>query len=215
MGSSLLLLCVISAITSTSYSLSCIQCSDASDVPCTGSEQTCSLPHEVCVSRYALTLVAGVPISKLFIRGCGDPDQCTISGSMSVPNVRTIASATCCSTDLCTPPPPELPPVTSDQNGVVCKSCQAMEDSPCDSDNYMNCVGNETMCISQVTITGSSSIAVRGCATPGLCQIPHEEGTFGHMTFISDTTCTDGGAGLHYGLYLLGVTLLCVFKVVP
>ncbi|KAM3922128.1 phospholipase A2 inhibitor and Ly6/PLAUR domain-containing protein-like [Leptodactylus fuscus] len=126
-----------------------------------------------------------------------------------------ISSTSCCYTDRCTPPAPVLPTISHDKNGVVCMSCQAMEASPCDSDTYMDCIGNETKCISQVIRSSGTPPegAIRGCATPSLCNIPYKEGSFGSLTYSMDTTCLDGGASLHYHLYLLPVTFLCLFKV--
>ncbi|KAM3922127.1 phospholipase A2 inhibitor and Ly6/PLAUR domain-containing protein-like [Leptodactylus fuscus] len=209
----LLSLSVILTLATTSHSLTCIECMDASDVPCTGPVKSC-LPDEVCLSRYTLTSIAGVPISKLFIRGCGNRSQCSESGSASIPHANVLTASSCCFTNGCTPPRPTLPSTTSEKNGVMCKACQTIEESPCDSDTYIDCTGLETKCISQVTKTvGLPSSAMRGCATPSLCKIPHEEGTFGPLKFSSHTVCTDGGASLHYCLSLLAVTFLCLFKV--
>ncbi|KAG8573824.1 hypothetical protein GDO81_012571 [Engystomops pustulosus] len=157
---------------------------------------------------------AGLLFSKLYIRNCGDRATCSVSSSMTTSHGRVITSSTCCYTEGCSPPRPVLPPVNFKKNGVVCKTCHAMQSQPCDSDTYTDCLGNETKCLSQVsTVAGLTSTAMRGCATPSLCAIPHEEGSLEHLRFISDTTCTDGGAGLHYCLYLLGVTFIGLFKV--
>ncbi|KAM3922123.1 phospholipase A2 inhibitor and Ly6/PLAUR domain-containing protein-like [Leptodactylus fuscus] len=210
----LLFLSVICTLTTTGYSLSCVQCKDATDVPCTGDSEPCHASDEVCISRSILTIVAGVPFSKMFMRGCGEPAQCSLSNSFSTPHGRVITSTTCCNKNDCTPPRPTLPSVTSNKNGVVCKSCQTLEATPCVSNIYMDCVGNETKCISQVTkFSGLPSSAIRGCATPNLCRFPHEKGTFGHLEYSTDITCTDGGASLHYCLSLLAVTFLVLFKV--
>ncbi|KAG8542232.1 hypothetical protein GDO81_027190 [Engystomops pustulosus] len=210
---SLLFVCVFSSLT-TSHSLSCIECKDATDVPCTGDADTCD-ENEVCVSEFALTLIDGIPVVKLFMRGCGNQAQCFVSSSLSIPHARIISSSSCCYTDSCTPPRPVLPPITSKKNGLICKGCQSMEARPCDSDLYMECIGNETKCISQVAMSsGTPPTAIRGCATPSVCAVRHEEGTFGHLKFKSDITCTDGGAGLHYSLHLLGATFIFMFKVI-
>ncbi|KAM3923128.1 uncharacterized protein RB166_012235 [Leptodactylus fuscus] len=195
------------------HSLSCIECTDASDVPCTGPVKTC-LPGQACLTIYTLVSAAGVPMSKLIKTSCGYRSQCSNNGSYSILQTSVLAGSSCCFTNGCTPPLPTLPSTTSEKNGVTCKTCQTLSESPCDSDTYMDCTGSETKCISQVTkTTGWQTTATRGCATRNLCTITHEEGTFGALKYSRNTNCTDGGASLHYCLPLLAVTFLCLFKV--
>ncbi|XP_066462626.1 uncharacterized protein [Eleutherodactylus coqui] len=197
----------------TGYSLSCIQCVEATDAPCSGTADVCAPSEDACISKYALTSIGGIQISKLFVRGCGTRSQCSISGSLSIPLSRMVASTTCCYTDRCMPSRPILPPAPTNLNGVVCKTCQGLQDYPCESDEYINCVGNETKCISQFGTTSGAKTALRGCSSPDLCKNPHEEGSFGGLKFSMKITCTDGTATLHYSLYLLSATTIWLFKV--
>ncbi|XP_044134439.1 phospholipase A2 inhibitor and Ly6/PLAUR domain-containing protein-like [Bufo gargarizans] len=212
----LLFLSVISTLPTTSYSLTCIECSGIAEfdigIPCTGIVKTCS-SNEVCVSKHSVIIIGGLQQPGTYGRTCGQRELCSASISASAPYGRIMMSFSCCDTDRCTPPRPELPSISSEKNGVVCKTCQSKENVPCDSKTYMDCVGEETKCFSQVTRSGSQGVAERGCATPSLCAIPHNEGSFGNLDFKVDTTCTDGGAGLHYRLHLLPITFICLFKV--
>ncbi|PIO15309.1 hypothetical protein AB205_0003700 [Aquarana catesbeiana] len=73
---------------------------------CTGPAQTCPKPDQMCRSMYMLKTVGGVSKHPSFIRACGDPATCHLSGSLSSPNDRTQSSSTCCNSDGCTPEKP-------------------------------------------------------------------------------------------------------------
>ncbi|XP_075047637.1 phospholipase A2 inhibitor and Ly6/PLAUR domain-containing protein-like [Mixophyes fleayi] len=212
----LLLTSILSTLTATGYSLSCINCMDMSDKLCSGPAVSCSSSDAVCVLISTVTSLGGLGEHKMTVRDCGKPNACSVKGSMSVLSGKVKTGISCCSSDSCTPPMPVLPLNDYNKNGVTCKSCMEAVDKQCQSDTFMECQGNETKCISQVsTLKGPSmtmSTALRGCATKEACGFPLMENTIGDVTVKTYTSCTGGSPGLQYNLLLLLVSVILLLK---
>ncbi|XP_040183144.1 phospholipase A2 inhibitor and Ly6/PLAUR domain-containing protein-like isoform X2 [Rana temporaria] len=208
---------LLSALSPSSHSLSCIQCMNLEGDSCTAPTQTCPKPDQICRSVYMLTSGDGIPESQTFLRECGDRATCHLSGTLSVPNERIQSSATCCNSDGCTPEKPVLPPISNEKNGVSCQSCRSTGEGSCQSSDYIQCVGEEVKCFKQSqTIKGSEwtkKSSMRGCTTKTNCNISHAEGSIGDMTVTTDFTCSDRCTGLHYSLSPLLLTIGLIIKV--
>ncbi|XP_069803905.1 uncharacterized protein [Dendropsophus ebraccatus] len=78
-------------------------------------------------------------------------------------------STSCCTSDNCTSPIVTAPPFSSQPNGLICPSCQALDSDWCSNGNTLPCYGDEIYCVQcTTTIDGSQSI-VRGCGSKGTC----------------------------------------------
>ncbi|OCT73596.1 hypothetical protein XELAEV_18036575mg, partial [Xenopus laevis] len=119
---SLGILSVLSALAATGHSLSCQNCTSASSTSCLGPSVTCA-PDNVCAASYILTTVYGGPASKIYTLSCAPQSKCDKQGSISIPQAKIKQGISCCFTDNCTPTTPTLPVDSSQQNGLVCRSC--------------------------------------------------------------------------------------------
>ncbi|KAM5132619.1 phospholipase A2 inhibitor and Ly6/PLAUR domain-containing protein-like [Mantella aurantiaca] len=211
----LLFTSVLSVLYGACHSLSCVECKDTSE-SCTGPVVPCPNSDQICMSAYTITSVGGIPVSKMFMRECGDRSSCNRAGSFSIPNGQVQTSATCCNVDGCTPGTPVLPPLSSKKNGVVCTACISTTVDSCQASTFIECTGNEVKCMAQGTVSkgslGTIKSAVRGCATKELCEVTHVEGSFGDITITTEVTCTDGCTGLPYSLSLLLPTAGLILK---
>ncbi|KAM9299492.1 uncharacterized protein PAF06_016570, partial [Gastrophryne carolinensis] len=129
------------------------------------------------------------------IRQCGPSSLCSKTGSMSLPSGRFKSSVTCCDTDDCTPPDPILPEYSGDEekkNGIRCPSCYVTNSKSCDLITVMDCIGNETMCMTQITDTEGpvpSTTMSRGCSTQGLCEPAQQVWKLGKMVVNVENAC--------------------------
>ncbi|KAG8543043.1 hypothetical protein GDO81_025536 [Engystomops pustulosus] len=213
MSSCLLVTCLLSAIAATGYSLSCIECTTLGDTICNGTSKLCPSGDDSCISSYIVTYMGGMEISKMYIRQCGKRAMCSKSGSISLPNGRIKAGTTCCRTNDCAPSHPVLPGESTKKNGLSCKTCFSTNLKTCDSDLLTDCIGNETMCIYQVTTrTGdvSSTTAVQGCATKDMCQPARQLWNLGKMIVNVENTCSRSGIHVQPALILL-ILSFCFF----
>ncbi|XP_068098057.1 phospholipase A2 inhibitor and Ly6/PLAUR domain-containing protein-like isoform X2 [Hyperolius riggenbachi] len=176
---------------------------------------TRSLLHLTAILS-ALSVPTGMTISSLFVRECGNPKACNLAGSLTMPNARVLNNATCCSRDLCTPETPAVPADSEGPNGVTCMACMSTTELPCRSDKYMDCVGKETKCYSQVQKTrggsGTAAAAVRGCATPEMCLVPTTEMALGDSVITAEVACFDGCSTLHHSLSLIVLCMILITK---
>ncbi|XP_063798370.1 phospholipase A2 inhibitor NAI-like [Pseudophryne corroboree] len=146
----LLFLCILSALLEAGYALSCNMCINMNDPYCQGSSMDCPADN-VCASSYTVTYIYESAVSKVFSRACAPKSQCNISGSASVPNGKIKIRINCCETDNCIPPTPTLPEDNVQRNGLTCETCGSDSSNYCDSDETMQCTGNERRCLLQTT----------------------------------------------------------------
>ncbi|XP_063798353.1 phospholipase A2 inhibitor and Ly6/PLAUR domain-containing protein-like [Pseudophryne corroboree] len=218
METSLLLVTVIlSALVATSYSITCIKCMGMSDTPCSGPEVTCASKDDVCILTYTVSSFGGMGDSHTYMRDCGNRKSCSACMSFSNLAGKSKSASSCCHTDRCTPAQPVIPADNYNKNGVRCKTCMDLTDKPCQTDTYVDCLGEEKKCISQVSTIkagpGSAmSMAIRACATEELCDLAPAEQTYGQFSVKMQSTCTGGGSGLHYNFFLLLMSASLLLK---
>ncbi|KAL8219601.1 UNVERIFIED_CONTAM: hypothetical protein K2H54_028405 [Gekko kuhli] len=121
-------------------------------------------------------------------------------------NKRFQSIVTCCNTDLCNSVTLMVPPSTnSARNGNRCPVCFSMGTDNCQADELIDCIGEETQCI---TFSGSAKMnaslfpfslsgALRGCATPNLCAtsvLPPGLSDNGITVNVTRLECSDGAS---------------------
>ncbi|XP_041425673.1 phospholipase A2 inhibitor and Ly6/PLAUR domain-containing protein-like isoform X2 [Xenopus laevis] len=212
---SLGILSVLSALAATGHSLSCQNCTSASSTSCLGPSVTCA-PDNVCAASYILTTADGGPASKIYTLSCAPQSKCDKQGSISIPQAKIKQGISCCFTDNCTPTTPTLPVDSSQQNGLVCRSCISADSTWCYTSDTMQCTGEEKMCILQSTkITGSQSLstAVRGCATKSICDIGSNSISTPQLSMDVKISCTSGSSGVHQGYIMLLLVPIALMKI--
>ncbi|MEE6481904.1 hypothetical protein FKM82_013060 [Ascaphus truei] len=210
MRSLLQVLCVLSTLAATGYSLSCTQCVALSGTSCTGPSITCPA-NKVCMAAYSVTTAGGVEISNVFGRNCELQNKCGLSGSVNVPNGKIKMGTSCCTTDNCTPSMPTLPADNDVKNGLTCRTCTSTNSAWCYTTDTMLCTGSENMCLLQSTkITGvlTSTAALRGCATESICKIGRQSESGNGLNIEVDFFCSNGSVDLHKGFFFPALTLL-------
>ncbi|XP_068099190.1 phospholipase A2 inhibitor and Ly6/PLAUR domain-containing protein-like [Hyperolius riggenbachi] len=168
---------VLLALVLPGHALVCKKCASVRSTSCTGRTTPC--PYgSACTVSYAL-IDGGDGPWPLYALSCGPKNKCGTKGSASMPGGGTVLMATsCCTTDNCIPDLPSLPVVSPAPNGLMCPSCVVSDADWCKPTKLMHCKGNENMCILEATrVTGaiSMSSAVRGCATPNICELERHQ----------------------------------------
>ncbi|OCT73593.1 phospholipase A2 inhibitor and Ly6/PLAUR domain-containing protein [Xenopus laevis] len=213
MGALLLFTCLLASIIAKGYSLKCVECMNQDGESCTGPLVTCPVGDYVCSSTYTLTTMQGAGISKQFIRQCELRLSCGKAGSITMPGGRIKSNSACCSTDACDTGPISFPADKTDKNGQVCESCLSIGSETCSSVSPMECAGEETSCITQITsITGpvSTKMAIRGCSTKEICDVGRLDTDQDGMKMKITVTCSKA-IGLQQSLFVLvlsGLVLL-------
>ncbi|KAM5132224.1 phospholipase A2 inhibitor and Ly6/PLAUR domain-containing protein-like [Mantella aurantiaca] len=198
-----------------SYSLTCIECSAAGDKACNGSSEVCPSGNYACLLTRVENTMGEMVTSRVYIRQCGLKDLCSKTGSMSLPNSRFKTSVTCCDTDNCTPPDPILPEISGEKNGVHCPACYVPNAKSCDTKTLMECAGNETICITQLTTLKGpvpSSIVARGCATKQLCKPAHQVWNINKSVVVLENFCVNSGSRLHKNVLTLILSISVLLK---
>ncbi|MEE6481898.1 hypothetical protein FKM82_013055 [Ascaphus truei] len=210
MRSLLQVLCVLSALVATGYSLSCIVCEDMDGMFCTSPSKTCPADN-VCMFSYIENTAGGIE-NTVLTRTCESQSKCDMSGSLTFTAFKTKMSTSCCSTDNCTPSEPTLPADNNTKNGVTCPSCMNLVSDYCSTLGTIQCTGEEKKCLLQSrTSTGSisSTVAIRGCATESFCNVGSKsESSDGDITTEVKNKCTNGSIGLHPGFFFPAMALL-------
>ncbi|XP_077312356.1 phospholipase A2 inhibitor and Ly6/PLAUR domain-containing protein-like [Lithobates pipiens] len=211
----LLIAGILATLPATGYSLTCIECSVAADIICNGSSEVCSSGNTVCLLTRAVNKIGDMVTMNLYIRQCGPKELCSKTGSISLPNGRYFTSVTCCDTDNCTPPEPILPEVSKEKNGIKCPSCYVPNAKSCVKVTDTDCIGNETICITQITnVKGPvpfSTIA-RGCATKQLCDPVHQVWHMNKSIVDLQNVCENGGNHLHENILALIFSVYVLLK---
>ncbi|XP_063798354.1 phospholipase A2 inhibitor gamma subunit B-like [Pseudophryne corroboree] len=202
----LLFFFILSALAATGYSLSCVKCTNFNGTLCSGSTVNCGFSDAACASTHAVTSSSdGLRLFEVFDRGCRAQKFCSKQGSVSVLNTTTKTSVSCCSTNKCSPPMPVLPPDNFNKNGITCMTCADNKTEQCHSDVFVECLGNERKCISQVTTVTEpvqSSSSWSGCATKDICDGIFIEAPKS-IAYSTRYACTNGSSGLCFNLLLL------------
>ncbi|XP_063798356.1 phospholipase A2 inhibitor gamma subunit B-like isoform X2 [Pseudophryne corroboree] len=159
----------------------------------------------------------GMKVSNIYVRQCGESRMCSRSGSMSVPDGRLKTSTTCCNTDNCTPPQPVLTEDMNSKNGVTCKGCFSPNSSTCKAEILMNCIGNETECVTQLTSTTGSILSKtisRGCSTKEMCEPTRQVWKLGPKIVNVETKCANSCGYLRQSLFPLVISVTVFLKLV-
>ncbi|KAG8433712.1 hypothetical protein GDO86_012171 [Hymenochirus boettgeri] len=219
MGFYLLVTCILSAVIAQGYALSCVQCISTDGNSCTGPVMPCPVGDYVCSSTYTETMMKSQPTEKQFIRQCELKAACGSSGSITMPGGKVKSNSTCCRTDGCDPGLITFPPTKSSKNGVVCDSCIVVGTDTCPTVEPMECTGDESRCVTQVTSVSVASIStktvIRGCSTPSICEAGTVEADQEGMKMTTTVHCSKNNAvGLHYSQLLLALSGLFLLKLV-
>ncbi|MEE6515524.1 hypothetical protein FKM82_024357, partial [Ascaphus truei] len=149
MRSLLQVLCVLSALVATGYSIACKQCVDTHNEKCAASYKKCPL-NNVCMASYIENTAAG-KVETVSIRSCAPRSKCGMSGSISNHAFKSKISITCCYINSCTPLIPTLPDDNNQKNGVTCPSCTSEDSDNCYTSETIECTGDEKKCVLKTT----------------------------------------------------------------
>ncbi|CAH2318620.1 Hypothetical predicted protein [Pelobates cultripes] len=183
---------VLSALVTTGYALSCVNCVNLGGSSCTGKSVTCPA-GSVCASHYVLAK-SGSEDSHIFIRSCLPKKQCTLEGSVTFTDGNIKIGTSCCNAKNCNPTFPLLPDDNSQVNNITCPACISEDSETCSTSETILCTGNETQCILQSTkIKGSKSfpVALRGCSTKSFCDLGSQTLKHRDTTLNVKFTCTN------------------------
>ncbi|XP_073457842.1 phospholipase A2 inhibitor and Ly6/PLAUR domain-containing protein-like [Aquarana catesbeiana] len=194
---------ILSALSRHSYAISCRECSSTGSTSCTGTIVSCA-PNFVCMS-----LSRTHPEEKErteFTRKCGDKHLCGKSGVFAITNQKHKFSITCCESDGCTPPIPNLPLSNNTENGKNCPYCVSTNDRSCSDTGNMVCTGDENICglfkmEASVEPYGTTDI-VRGCVSKGFCDLGTWTMKSKHNNVKVEAIC-DASTALYSALTLL------------
>ncbi|CAN2388067.1 hypothetical protein PRIEUP_LOCUS14793 [Pristimantis euphronides] len=209
----LLLPFILSSLVSTTFSLSCIECSGEGGKPCQGFLVTCLTDFDVCVATLESEIKDGNEMTK-YRQYCGKSSMCSYIGSLTTDHGEKKISSSCCFTSSCVPVIPKLPTVKSEKNGLSCKACSTEKAASCDP---IECTGEENKCVSITSTTKAgqtpSTSSVSGCGTPEWCSKDREFQYVGQTTEMT-FTCSKGNDLLIPGLPLLLLAALLVMKAI-
>ncbi|XP_063800043.1 phospholipase A2 inhibitor gamma subunit B-like [Pseudophryne corroboree] len=212
MMKSLGFLAVLSALAATGYSITCKSCWQFATA-CTSPTVSCPAGN-VCVSSYSVvqTVTSSTPQIQYSI-SCGLRDHCNITGSMTFIYGTVRTGTSCCDTDDCTPPTPILPALSSQKNGLTCRTCYSDKSDYCYNGDTLQCNGEETKCgLMSRKLTGTINLneAIRGCSTKSFCDVlGPQSASISGLNVDAKMYCSDGAVGLNSGiLYSIFATLL-------
>ncbi|XP_018424594.1 PREDICTED: phospholipase A2 inhibitor and Ly6/PLAUR domain-containing protein-like [Nanorana parkeri] len=122
---------------------------------CYGELESCA-PHHACSSTFKVSYFADGQISYQTIRSCIPEFQCGLYGTLTLLDANIVMGIGCCKKDGCIPSVMARRPVNAKPNGVRCKTCTSATAEFCDTDETMECSGNEDRCINYGLIISST-----------------------------------------------------------
>ncbi|KAG9468982.1 hypothetical protein GDO78_021469 [Eleutherodactylus coqui] len=203
----LLLPFILSSLVTTTFSLSCTECTVEGSKPCQGPAVTCLPGFDSCVATLEIDSTGGKEVT-WYKQYCGKTSMCSYTGTQTTYEGGRKVGANCCFTNSCVPPTPKLPTIKPEKNGLSCKVCSHETETACKT---VECTGEENKCVS-ITSTikagkTSSTTSVSGCGTPGWCD-KDREFQYGAQTTEITFTCSSGKDPLAPALLLLAALLL-------
>ncbi|XP_056399866.1 uncharacterized protein LOC130294278 [Hyla sarda] len=207
------ILSLLSALAATSYALSCTQCVSPISSSCLGSSVTCPSGYR-CGSKYSETTIGGMTTTGIE-RSCVPSSECNLKGSIGFLHGQMKMASSCCNTDKCTPIIPSFPIISSDPNGVVCRSCISGDSTWCYTSDTIQCTGNENMCLLQTSKMSGSvpvSTAIRGCATKSVCDVGSQSYSIGGLSVEAKYICTSGGISVRTVVLTPAIVCLLLLK---
>lgn len=208
-------LCTFSALISTGYSLSCIECMVIGSKVCEGPSIACS-SNQTCGMQYSVISASGQQDKETYIRNCFAKNLCGLEATNTFgKDMTALMGISCCFTNNCLPPKPKLPTLNTQRNGLTCDTCIGARPDPCTADDMVQCTGDEDMCfLSFSKAAGSLPIdsSLRGCTTSSMCEIGDQSITVQGITLNTKTTCHSGSSGLYKGFFPTLLVVLVVSK---
>ncbi|XP_056398320.1 phospholipase A2 inhibitor and Ly6/PLAUR domain-containing protein-like [Hyla sarda] len=210
----LLLPFILSSLVSTTFSLSCMECTVQGEKQCQGPSVTCPAEFDACVATLESNTKDGKDVT--YRQYCGKRSTCSYGGTLTTNLGVKRVSSSCCFMNNCSPPMPKLPTEKTDKNGVSCKACSEEKGTTCEPSTTIECTGDEKECVS-MTVTNKglmSSSALRGCGTATWCSVKDRELLFGGQITEVSITCSGGHTALPPGLPLMLLAAIFIIKVI-
>ncbi|XP_075695162.1 uncharacterized protein LOC142661626 [Rhinoderma darwinii] len=211
----LIVLSVIFSLASPGHSLHCVLCVALEGTHCSGNSVACP-DGNICGSVYTETTDASsTQTSNVFMRSCIVEDQCNTTGSITSANVKVKTAISCCNTENCDPPRPIFTDDDHEGNGRICRSCSTKNSDWCYNSDTIECTGNETMCLLQITkLSGTVSLqtAIRGCTTRSICDRGYHRTESGGTRVDVEYVCTDDVSNLQQKSYISGLLALVLLN---
>ncbi|XP_068098362.1 uncharacterized protein [Hyperolius riggenbachi] len=153
-----------------------VTCPDGFQCSATKTENQDVVPPQTGQTSSMNTTGEGNLLIQDFERKCLPQFRCNFLGSYTIDKVRTWMTTTCCDTDLCVAPEPEVIKTDYNANGVMCPTCSSPT-GDCGLENTtktMACQGQEFSCVLYLyNFTDPRYIYTlfqRGCATDSYCD---------------------------------------------
>ncbi|XP_068094336.1 phospholipase A2 inhibitor NAI-like isoform X3 [Hyperolius riggenbachi] len=110
--------------------------------------------------------------TRVFMRSCGNSEQCSDLTVLRTPYIRMVTSNKCCSGGNCSPQPPTDWSVVggASPNGLVCQGCLNVT---CKEYRNVQCRGSENQCFTYYSpqLDERGSVTMAGCATRSACNL--------------------------------------------
>ncbi|XP_071968993.1 uncharacterized protein [Engystomops pustulosus] len=176
--------------------LRCKQCSGSIHMKCER-YAICGPEHDACVTVILKSTRAEGRIFMEMMKRCGFSSECKTAGTITSTLMISSRNTSCCYTDNCISPIPDVPYESNKTNGHFCQSCYFTDHGSCKDGERVACTGDATRCITSTMkmMRGpeSKTIFHRGCADPGLCSNTNLSVTFAQSTLHETRLCSVPG----------------------
>ncbi|XP_071968996.1 uncharacterized protein [Engystomops pustulosus] len=192
--------------------LLCNQCHGSIHTQCEN-YTTCGPEHDACVTVILKSTRAGGKIVLEMMKRCGFSLECETAGTITSTLMISSRNTSCCYTDNCISPIPDVPSKSNKTNGHICESCYFTEHGSCKDGERVACTGDATRCITSTMkiMNGPDSRTIfhRGCADPGLCSNANISVTYDQRTIQETILCSVPGiSSFHPPIVLFGFFVL-------
>ncbi|XP_063797685.1 phospholipase A2 inhibitor and Ly6/PLAUR domain-containing protein-like isoform X1 [Pseudophryne corroboree] len=158
----------------TGHFIWCFTCHNYNINKCNDQQYLCQPDEDVCLFERTRSLYDGRDDTEITKR-CGKSSECRRSGIIRSSNKTITMNTTCCDKNLCYAALPTLPPISSQDNGLICPSCFIPNSDRCLGRNSLKCTGNENHCIHYMRTDTQDVYSVtenlHGCATNDICEV--------------------------------------------
>ncbi|XP_073513788.1 uncharacterized protein [Phyllobates terribilis] len=135
--------------------------------------ELCLPDEDVCLSEHMKVEDAGRGVREEHSQRCGRSGQCNLFIVISNSNKTMVINTTCCQTQYCNPPMPNVSSEAEVKNGLTCRSCYTANSSKCNSNSTMFCTGIMDHCVTYTATRrsgGSNETEILiGCGTKDAC----------------------------------------------
>ncbi|XP_041427609.1 phospholipase A2 inhibitor subunit gamma B-like [Xenopus laevis] len=134
----------------------------------------CKPEYDTCLSELTVS-ITGIKRKKELTYRCGYSSECKRTGIMRSNGKILFLSTSCCDEDSCIPPQRTIPSsISREPNGLTCPSCYIGNSARCLGRDVIQCVGNESHCISYAKTTlqeySASVETMFGCSSKEICE---------------------------------------------